>query len=181
MIAGVLLAAEAGFEAPNKWLPETYEIIFGGIGFLVVFGGLLKFGGPVVKKALAARTQKIQDELDRAAAAKTAAESEAARVKADLAGAEAEAATIVADARREAEQVKASQLALIDTELADLRTKAASELHSMRARSLSEVQGSIAVRSVEAAELIVRRNLDQETQYALVEKYIEQVGRMQKV
>src|SRR3954447_24297620 len=124
MIAGVLLAAEAGFEAPNKWFPETYEIIFGGIGFLVILAGFVVYAIPVAKKALAARTQKIQDELDRSAAAKAAAEAEAAQVKADLAGAEAEAAGIVADARREAEQVKASQLALIDVELRDLREKA---------------------------------------------------------
>jgi F-type H+-transporting ATPase subunit b len=181
MIGTVIMAAEAGFEAPNKWLPETYEIIFGTIGFLVIFGALFKFAGPMVTKFLAARTQRIQDELDKAAAAKAGAEAEAARVKADLAGAEAEAASIVADARREAEQVKASQLALIDVELEELRHKAAAELESMRTRSTSEVQGSIALRSVEAAELIVRRNLDQETQYALVERYIEQVGRMQKV
>ncbi|MCU1345155.1 MAG: synthase, subunit b [Acidimicrobiia bacterium] len=181
MITGLMFAAEAGFEAPNKWLPETYEVIFGTIGFLIVFGGLVKFAGPVFKKFFAGRTQRIQDELDRAATTKATAEGEAARVKADLAGAEAEAASIVSDARREAEQVKASQLALIDTELVELRQKAASELESMRSRSLSEVQGSIAIRSVEAADLIVRRNLDQETQYALVERYIEQVGRMQNV
>jgi len=181
MIAGALLAAEEGFEAPHKFLPETYELLFGFIGFAVILTALIVFAGPVIKKALAARTQKIQDELDRSAAAKASAEAEAARVKADLAGAEAEAAGIVADARREAEQVKASQLALIDVELADLREKAAGELVAMRARSLSEVQGSIALRSIEAAELIVRRNLDQETQYALVERYIDQVGRMQGV
>jgi F-type H+-transporting ATPase subunit b len=179
VIASLVLGAEkAGFEAPHKWLPEGYEIILGTIAFAVIFGALWKFAGPAAKTALKARTARIQAELDKSAAAKAGAQEEAGAVKRDLAGAESEAAQIVADAKAAAAQMKTDQLARIDVELAELRQKATADLATMRARSLSEVQGSVAQLAVGAAEQVVVRNLNQETQYELVEKFIEQVGRM---
>jgi len=44
-------------------LPETPEIIYGGLASLLIFFLLYKFAWPQMKKALAARTAKIQKEL----------------------------------------------------------------------------------------------------------------------
>ena len=51
-------------------LPETAEIIWGGLASLIIFALLIKFAGPAIKKGLAARTARIQAELDGAAEAK---------------------------------------------------------------------------------------------------------------
>ena len=179
MITNLILAAESeGFEAPNKWLPENYEIIFGTIAFLVIFGALWKFGAPAAKAALKARTARIQAELDKSASAKAAAEEEASAVKRDLAGSEIEATDIVTEAQAAAAQLKVEQLARIEIELTELRQKATADLATMGARALSEVQGSVTQLAVGAAEQVVLRNLDAGVQAELIERFIEQVGRM---
>ena len=67
----------------HHWLlPETAEIIWGGLASLIVFFALYKFGGPAIKKAFAARTAKIQGQLDAAATDKAAASTEAAGIRA---------------------------------------------------------------------------------------------------
>ena len=62
MIHLLVLAQEAtehAEEAPNPILPETVELIVGGIVFLIVFAVIAKFAFPQLQKGLAARTEKI--------------------------------------------------------------------------------------------------------------------------
>ena len=82
-LANILIAAEGTHEAEtHSWiLPETPEIIYGGIASVLVIGALVKFAGPMVKKSLNARTEKIQKELDDSAAARSTAEGEAAQIR----------------------------------------------------------------------------------------------------
>src|ERR671911_535561 len=50
-------------EAPNPLLPETNEIIWGAVGFLVVFLFLAKFGMPQMRTAMNNRTEKIRSDI----------------------------------------------------------------------------------------------------------------------
>ena len=60
-----------GHATTHSWiLPENAEIIYGGISSLLIFWALYKFGGPAIKKSMAARTARIQKQLDDAAADK---------------------------------------------------------------------------------------------------------------
>ena len=170
------LAAESGFENPHKWLPEGYEIILGTFAFLVVAFVLGKFGVPAMRKGLAGRTAKIQAELDRSAAARAAGEADVAKVRSDLANADNEAAAIVAAARTTAEQLKRDGLARLEVELVDTRARAIADIESSGGRVASELEGSVARLAVGAAEQIVERSLDHDTQVALVEQFITQLG-----
>ena len=58
-------------EAPNPILPETNEIIWGGLAFLVLLGLMWKFGLPPVSKMLKAREDKIRGDLEQAEQART--------------------------------------------------------------------------------------------------------------
>jgi F-type H+-transporting ATPase subunit b len=183
MIASILLAAaeeggHGGFEAPTWWRGEWYEVILGSIASIIIFGALFKFAGPMVKKAMAERTARIQADLDRAAATKAQAETEAAGIRSNLANADTEAATIVADARQVAEHLKFEQSARLDAEVVELRAKAIADIEVLKARSLSEVHGSVATLAIGAAEKVVEANLDHATQVALIDRFIEQVGAM---
>lgn len=184
ILASVVLAAEegghGGFEAPQKWFPGeevlSYELIWGGLAFLLVFGVLFWKAGPAIKKAMAARTARIQSELDRSAATRSAAEADADEVRASLAGAGDEAAAIVSDARRTADRLKAEGLARVEAELVDTRARALADIESSKGRVSSELQGAVARLAIGAAEQVVERNLDAATQSALVEQFIAQVG-----
>ena len=83
MIAHVisLLASEDPTQTHSWLLPENAEIIYGGLSTIIVVGALVKFAGPMVKKSFAARTEKIQKELDDAAAAKVTAEGDAQNIR----------------------------------------------------------------------------------------------------
>jgi F0F1-type ATP synthase membrane subunit b/b' len=76
MINASLIAAGT-YESHHWLLPETFEIIYGGIASTLVISALIKFAGPIVKKSLAARTERIQNEIDNARNARSNAETEA--------------------------------------------------------------------------------------------------------
>ena len=59
------IASEGGAaETPSAFFPEAAEMIYGGIASVIVIGSLIKFAGPMAKKAFAARTERIQAEID---------------------------------------------------------------------------------------------------------------------
>jgi len=60
--------ADGNVVTHSPLLPETAEIIWGGLASVIIFAAIYKFGWPVMKKSFAARTEKIQKELDAAAA-----------------------------------------------------------------------------------------------------------------
>ena len=59
-----VLASEDPFVSHHWLLPETAEIVYGGLASVIVIGALVKFAGPSIKKSFNARTAKIQKELD---------------------------------------------------------------------------------------------------------------------
>jgi F-type H+-transporting ATPase subunit b len=69
-----LIAAEDPTQTHHWLLPETAEIIYGGLATVIVVTLLVKFAGPMVKKSMADRTAEVRDmevkaEADIAAAA----------------------------------------------------------------------------------------------------------------
>jgi F-type H+-transporting ATPase subunit b len=159
-------------EAPNPILPETKEIIWGGLAFLIILGALWKFGLPAVNKAMDARTERIRNSLDEAERAKTDAEALRADYQRQVTEARSEAARIVEEARQQADAVRRDLTQRAEAEAQDMRRRNAEQLEAERARVLGELRGQVAVLAVDAAERVVRANLDQETNRRLVEEYI---------
>ena len=98
MIQFILAAEEA---PPNPILPEPVELIVGAIVFLIVFAALAKFAFPSLNAMLAARTDRIQGELERAEQTHTEARNELESYRRQVAGARDEANRIVEEARRQ--------------------------------------------------------------------------------
>ncbi|HEU5149247.1 MAG TPA: F0F1 ATP synthase subunit B [Iamia sp.] len=163
-------------QAPSPILPEVNEIIWGGFGFLVVFAGLAWKGYPAIKGAMNDRTEKIRADIEGAEAAKAEADKVLAEYHSQLADARNEAARILEEARQDADAVKAEKVAAIEPELAEMRQRAAAEIESSKAQALSELRGEITAIALGAAERVVERNLDDETNRALIDSYIDSVG-----
>jgi F-type H+-transporting ATPase subunit b len=159
-------------EAPNPILPETNEIIWGTIAFLIILAGLWKFGMPAVRGAMEQRTERIRASLDEAEKAKSDAEALRGDYERQLAEARSEAARIIEEARQQADAVRRDLTQRAEDEAQDLRRRNAEQLEAERARVLGELRGQVAVLAVQAAERVVRANLDTEANRRLVEEYI---------
>jgi F-type H+-transporting ATPase subunit b len=173
----VLVAAEEHIDRSHSWIwPEGYEAWFGSAASIIIFGLLFWKVGPLVKKAMATRTGRVQSELDDAAAAKATAESEAATIRQALGDIETERQRMLAAADEQAAAILLEGRTRLAREVADIHTKAAGDIESALGRLNDELRAEIARLSSVVAERVVVESLDDTTQQLLVEDFIVQVG-----
>jgi F-type H+-transporting ATPase subunit b len=162
-------------KAPSPIFPATNEIIWGSISFVVLLVLLYKFAWPGLVAGLAARTERIRSDLDAAETAKSEADHLLSDYKAQLADARNESARIIEEARQAADALRRDQEQRLQTELAQLRERAAADIEGAKRQAIADLKDEVGQLAIGAAEIIVQRNLDRDTQVRLVESYIEQV------
>lgn len=174
----IVLAAETGgkVEASNPIVPETKEIIWGGIAFVIVFTLLAWKAWPAIKKGLQDREDKIRGDLEHAESVRTQADNELKDYQAQLADARGEAGRIIEEARQSADQVRKDLIARAEADAAGIRAKASDDIAAATERAMADVQAQVSDLSIELAERIVQQNLDRATQIQLIENYINEVG-----
>jgi F-type H+-transporting ATPase subunit b len=163
-------------EAPSLILPASNEIIWGGLAFVVLLLVMWKYALPPVRNMMKQREDRIRDDLERAEQARTEAEGELANYRRQVADARNEAARIIEEARQSADEVKRQIQSQAEADGAETRARAQEDIRLAAERAQADLQGRVADLSIELAEKIVERNLDRDTQLALVESYIGQVG-----
>ena len=171
-----LLASEDPTVTHHWLLPETPEIIYGGLAAVIVISALVKFAGPTVKKGFVGRTERIQKELDDAAAAKVKADDDAKGIRAALGDIASERARILAEADVQAAAVLSEGRTRIAQEVADLEAKADADLAAARGRSTEELRSQIAMLASSATPIVVAQTLTDQTKTELVESFIQKVG-----
>jgi F-type H+-transporting ATPase subunit b len=177
VFATLLLAAEeVNVKAKNPILPEGDEILWAAIAFVLVFGLLSWKAWPAIKAGLQARQDRIREDLAKAESARTEAETSLEEYKRQLADARNDASQIIEEARLQAEGVRQERVTAVETEIAELRARAAEDIRLATERAMGDLQSKVAELSIELAEKVVERNLDRQTQTALIESYINQVG-----
>jgi F-type H+-transporting ATPase subunit b len=178
MHLAVLLATEAAedVEASNPILPHWDEVFWGSVCFAIVFAILAWKAWPAIKKALQDREDRIEADLERAEGAKNEAEASLADYQRQLADARNEAGRIIEEARLAADQVRKDLIARAEADAAEQRARAQDDIRLATERAMADLQGRVTELSIELAEKVVERNLDRDTQIALIESYINQVG-----
>lgn len=171
-----LLATEDPTVTHHWLLPEIAEIIYGGLSSLIVFSLLYKFAGPAAKKAMAARTERIQKELDGAAQARSKSESDASDIRMALGDVDAERSRLLAEADTQAAALIVDGRSRIASEIADLETKAAADLVAARGRGVDELRAEIALLASLATPAVVQATLTDQTKQELIEAFISSVG-----
>ena len=156
--------------------PEQAELIYGSIASLIIFFLLWKYAGPQIKKAMNARTAKVQKELDDSAADRTAATAEAAQIRQAKGDIAAERTRILEEAQAQAESVLTDGRARIESEVADLEAKSVADIAAARGRVGDELRAEIARLSVAAVDQVVTGTLDDATHERLIEDFISRVG-----
>lgn len=168
------------FSAPSPVIPAWNEVLWGGIAFAIVAGGLIKFGFPAVKKGLTQREDKIREDLASAEASKQEAAAKAQEYDAKLADARSEASRIIDEAKEQANAVKTDLIAKAEEEASNVRTKAQADAESIKSRALSDIQSQVAELSVSLAEKVVKNSLDKKAHIDLVNGYIADLSKTSK-
>jgi F-type H+-transporting ATPase subunit b len=173
----VLLAAEHRIDRSHSWIwPEGYEAWFGSIASILIFALLFWKAGPFVKKGMAARTARVQGQLDAATTAKAEAETEAATIRTALGDIGTERQHLLAAADEQAAAIVVEGRSRLEREVAEMQAKAAADLESAMGRSQDELRAEIAQLASVAADHVIVESLDAATQQLLIESFIERVG-----
>ena len=176
LVVTSLFAVEDPSQTHHWLLPETAEIIYGGIASCIIFFGLYKFGWPMIVKSMNARTARIQKELDGAADARSKSETDATGIRTALGDIESERRKILAEADAQATAILADGRARLLKEAAELEVKAVADLAAARGRSGEELRGEIARLSSAAISSAVVASLNERAQQELIESFIKGVG-----
>ena len=175
----VLIPTPAFAEAPSGpeiLLPKMAEFIPALIAFLIIWVVAAKFVWPSVLGMMDQRQQKIQGDLDAAAAEKASAVKEHQEYQAQIANAQDEVDEIIAEAKAQAEAERARILAKAQEEAAATVAKARDAVSSERRKALAELSDYVIDLSVEIAGKIIGNSLSDSDQRKLAEKYLVEVG-----
>ena len=165
----ILLAAEQ-----NPILPTVNEIIWGAISFLVLFYFIAKYGFPAIKKNLDARAERIRSSIDEADRAKDEASNILEQYRRQLDDAKGESARIIEEARQTADKLRQDMKRQAEDEVSQIKARAQEDISAQVSRAMGDLQARVSELSIELAERVVEKNLDRDTNMALIESFIEQ-------
>ena len=156
-------------EGPNgNWIPgDPNELYWGSAAFLIIAVVFVMKGVPAIKAAMKATSAKVEGEL---------AEAELEALTSSLGDAGAEAEAIIADAREQATRLEADLIARAENDVAEAKERARIEVAAQRDQALADLRAAVAEQARVAADAVVRDNLDDATQSALIDDYISSVG-----
>lgn len=176
MINASLIAAGT-YESHHWLLPETFEIIYGGLASTLVISALIKFAGPIIKKSLAARTERIQNEIDNARNARTNAEAEAQQIRSALGDISSERSRILAEADAAAAVVLSEGRARVASEMADVEAKALADIANASSRVQDELAADIKRLARIASDKVIASAMSDSVRQDLIENFISGVAR----
>ena len=155
--------------------PHWHELLVGALAFGILFFFMWKWVIPRMNTILEERREKIQGEMERAEAARVAADEELARYKSQLAGAAEEANRIIEEARKTADQLRADLQTRAEQESQSIVARAQEEIRAERDRVFQELRTQVGEIAVELAGKVVGESLDPNAHTRLIDEYIDEV------
>lgn len=180
LCAGLQFAAPAPAYAAGAdiLLPKPAEFIPALIAFLIIWVIMAKMAWPMIIKILDERQEKIQSDLDEAAKIRLDADDAKAAYYGLLEEADRRADEVLAEAKRDAEVLRADMLAKAQRESQAIIAKAHDVIDAEREKAMAELSSSVVDLSVEIASKVIGDALDVEQQRALAIKYLSEVGSL---
>jgi len=171
------LAAQEAEAPKGGLLTPSAGLMFWTLAiFLVVLFILSKFAYPKILEAVEARDKALEDAL---AAAKRDREEAAALLAEHRKGIEAargEAQKIITDARASGEKVRTDVIEQAHREQQTMLERARTEIVAERDRAMAELRKQTVDLAVRAASKVIERNLDVESNRAVVESFLATIA-----
>jgi F-type H+-transporting ATPase subunit b len=157
----LLAVAGDGEEAPSVLLPALYDLIWGGLCFLILFVLFWKFVLPQFQTALDQRTEGIEKKLEKAERDRAEAETLLAQYKQQLAEARQEASRIRTDAQSDRKAIVDEARTEAQVAATQVSERSRAQMQAELAQARSELSRDVGRIAVDLAGRIVGANLSE--------------------
>lgn len=163
-------------DVANPILPTGPELFWGAVLFFLLWALMKWVLLPPVEKTQIERADKVRSDRD----ATEVARDDVARLRQDhdahMHAARAEANRLIDDARQAGEGRRAEVIGQVEVDIAAEREAATAEVETAKAAALEELKGGVADLAVEAAGLVVRRDIDPAASQQIIASYVDDAG-----
>lgn len=154
-----ILASAAETEAKNPLLPESYDLLWSSVVFVILLAFFWFKVLPNFKKTLDARTEAIEGRLEAAEKAQAEAAAKTANIEAEQAEARAEASKIREEARAEGAVILAELKEQAASEAARLTATAKAQIEAERQAALISLRAEVGSLAIDLASSVVGASL----------------------
>lgn len=165
----LLGAASSGF----AWGDFLYYLVI----FLILLALIKKFAWGPVTEMMEKRATKIANDIDSAEDSRKKAQELAQQREVALKDSHVEASKIIDRAKQNGEQQKTNIVNSAHDEVVTMKANAKKDIQQERQEALDGVKNDVAELSIEIASKIIQKELSSEDQKALVDSYIEGLGK----
>ena len=146
--------------------------------FLLLFFLLTKFAWKPLLKALAEREEKIRSSLEKADEAQQKLERLGAEGEEIIGKARAEAQSIVSDGKKASEKVRGEIETKAKEKANTIVTQAEKQITAEKEKAISDIRSEVAALSIRIAEKIIRKNLSQKDNMALINESLDKARKV---
>jgi F-type H+-transporting ATPase subunit b len=171
--------ADGGHAASSLSAEKIKDLGWRIVNFIALMIILVYFGAKPIGNGLAARRNRIREEIAALEQKRAAAEKSYNDFQAKLAGVEGEIDKIVDRAVAQAAIEKAKILEKAEQAAEDIKRSAAMAVQNEVTEARRILKNEVADQAAVLAEAIIVKNLTADDQVMIIEKYIEKVGAVQ--
>lgn len=153
------------------------DFLFYLVTFVILIAALKHFAWDSVAGMMEERADRIANDIDSAEANRIKAEELAKKREIALKDSHIEASQILEQAKQNGEEQKASIIAEAHSEATALKKRAHTDIEQERKAALASVKDEMAELSIEIASKVIQKELDANGHIALVDSYIEGLGK----
>jgi len=170
------VAEEGGTHERNPLIPASYELIWGGISFLVFLAVMAKFVLPRAREVLRERSEGIEGKLEQAERDRAEAQALLAQYRAQLEEARDEAARLRDEARAQGETIRQDLRIQAEAEQRRILEAGAAQLASERQQTLASLRREVGQIAVTLAERVVGESLQDDARARrTVDRFLDQI------
>lgn len=163
--------------AANLLAPDAGLIVWIGITFALLLFILKKFAWGPITSALTVREDTIRESMAQAEnALAEARQLQADNTKARRA-AEAQAQSIIREAREESERLRTEEVDRTRVQIHQMQESAQVEIEREKNSALNSLRQEVADLAIQAAEVILRENLDANRQKRIVADFLGELSK----
>ena len=152
------------------------SLVLAIIAFGVLYFLLQRYAFGPLFNVMEKRRQLVQDQLDQAAKDRSESQELLRQQREALEAARKEAYDMIEQARKTSAKQAEDILAQARAEAARIKEDARREIENEKNKALAAVRGQVSELSVLIASKIIEKQIDEQAQAELVDKYLQEVG-----